>query len=673
MSNLKTYKNSKVGKFVSIPSNFVKDFVDSLYFALNFTKLVSKPIDDVRKDEHYKKSTYEMKQKLDGVDINEPSLIAERLGINVEFFVPSSTKVMQFSDTASGKKRTAQLLRVKRDMYKPIRVNNGGAVGVRPQPLITQRSGPLRRVTNRNQPIIRRRRQKIHDGLSFRDVFNVKIIGEEFLLDADVNARLKNLIENDSISYDMIIAYLTFGTRPFGDHIIIERHDMPYEPTFRFTTESGVLSYNILSDSHSFIENSQIWIDLRQVEKNIKYITDDILVNYDAIMSLSKDRLFYVVDKQRTNMQNAGGLIGKMGKGLVGTRNKPKILNEELLSRPNESPSKGGLRHVCKVTYSKQKETNTVIVKLALDGVMNKYFNDEGNIYKIFKNEYTSFYDAKVIKYYGHGIVSKNQVKFDDGVESVFTFANEEYKGNTYIVLEFDPSLTTAGNLLRTNIKSQVPYLIYEVLSAHLEANRISKFCHGDLHSDNCLVSVKEDNSKFGMKIQAKLFDFDNSSIYSQKVFKNLNEGGIEFADVLINKDAYNNSYIRYFNDFKRHNSELFFEKYLWYIDAIRFCMALIWENYLETFDISDMNGLNDNREIAYVIESIIDIIPKNSRLVLINKWLSERWNKEQQGHDFVSAVVSTTERKMNNSNTGYTSKWMNDCAKCPVPWIYGT
>ena len=128
--DLKVYKNKNLGQFTSIPIKLIDDSspLDSLYLSTHFHKLRSKPVTHVRKSKHYASTVKDWEKKLDSVDASDLETVAATLGIDVEVFNPLASSESQTSFSGGGRsKRSAQLLKVRKNVYKPMR-REGGAV-----------------------------------------------------------------------------------------------------------------------------------------------------------------------------------------------------------------------------------------------------------------------------------------------------------------------------------------------------------------------------------------------------------------------------------------------------------------------------------------------------------------------------------------------------------------
>ena len=122
MAEAKVYKNKNLGEFKSIPLKLIDESkaVDSLYLALNFKKLYTKPVADVRKSKHYASTLSAWEKKLEGVGMSDLNIVAQKLGYDVEVFNPLSANARILFSGGGRSKRTAQLLKVKASVYKPM-------------------------------------------------------------------------------------------------------------------------------------------------------------------------------------------------------------------------------------------------------------------------------------------------------------------------------------------------------------------------------------------------------------------------------------------------------------------------------------------------------------------------------------------------------------------------
>ena len=123
-SQVKKYKNKNLGDFHSIPISLVNEskIQDSLYLASNFKKLATKPVATVRASKHYASTLAAWEKKLTGVDTEDLSRVAETLGYDVEVFNPLASSEPRTLVSGGGRssKRKAQLLKVKKGVYKPM-------------------------------------------------------------------------------------------------------------------------------------------------------------------------------------------------------------------------------------------------------------------------------------------------------------------------------------------------------------------------------------------------------------------------------------------------------------------------------------------------------------------------------------------------------------------------
>ena len=124
MSNLKLYTNKNIGEFTSIPEKLTDDFsqLDTLYLASNFDKLRTKSVAAIRKSKHYASTVNAWEKKLTGVDASDLAAVAKTLGFDVEVFNPLASSEPQTLYSGGGRyKRKAQLLKVKKGVYKPMK------------------------------------------------------------------------------------------------------------------------------------------------------------------------------------------------------------------------------------------------------------------------------------------------------------------------------------------------------------------------------------------------------------------------------------------------------------------------------------------------------------------------------------------------------------------------
>ena len=125
-SQVKLYRNKNIGHFHSIPISLIdkSSILDTLYLASHFKKLANKPVATVRASKHYVSTVDAWQNKLTGVDTTDLAAVAGTLGLNVEVFNPlasSSEPRALVSGGGRSSKRKAQLLKVKKEVYKPMR------------------------------------------------------------------------------------------------------------------------------------------------------------------------------------------------------------------------------------------------------------------------------------------------------------------------------------------------------------------------------------------------------------------------------------------------------------------------------------------------------------------------------------------------------------------------
>jgi len=124
-NQVKRYRNKNLGEFFSIPVSLIdkSSILDSFYLASNFKKLATKPVATVRASKHYASTLAAWEKKLTGVDTEDLSRVAETLGYDVEVFNPLASSEPRTLVSGGGRssKRKAQLLKVKKGVYKPMK------------------------------------------------------------------------------------------------------------------------------------------------------------------------------------------------------------------------------------------------------------------------------------------------------------------------------------------------------------------------------------------------------------------------------------------------------------------------------------------------------------------------------------------------------------------------
>ncbi len=122
--DIKKYTNKSLGQFNSIPIKLIdySSQLDSLYLATYFHKMRTKPVAAIRKSKHYEATLSAWQKKLTDVDTSDLAAVAKTLGFNVEVFNPLASSEPQTSFSGGGRsKRLAQLLKVKKGVYKPMK------------------------------------------------------------------------------------------------------------------------------------------------------------------------------------------------------------------------------------------------------------------------------------------------------------------------------------------------------------------------------------------------------------------------------------------------------------------------------------------------------------------------------------------------------------------------
>ena len=125
---LQSYTNKNIGEFISLPANKLENstLLETLYFATYINKLKSvNNLSDIKKTPHYKNTLLKW-NKLAG---NEEDLedLSKILKLNIQVFNPFKKKDFIIGGSNFKKSyKTAQLLKVKKDKYKPM-VYKGGA------------------------------------------------------------------------------------------------------------------------------------------------------------------------------------------------------------------------------------------------------------------------------------------------------------------------------------------------------------------------------------------------------------------------------------------------------------------------------------------------------------------------------------------------------------------
>ena len=125
MVDIKRYNNKNIGQFLSIPFSLANNdhLLDSVYLSLHLKKLQRKTVAAVRESKHYVSTLAAWQKKLAGADASDLATVAKTLGFNVEVFNPLASSEPRTLVTGGGRssKRKAQLLKVKKGVYKPMK------------------------------------------------------------------------------------------------------------------------------------------------------------------------------------------------------------------------------------------------------------------------------------------------------------------------------------------------------------------------------------------------------------------------------------------------------------------------------------------------------------------------------------------------------------------------
>ena len=132
---LTSYTNKHIGNFYSFPSKDLESMqpLDVLYIATYMNKMKKNNLEDVLQAPHYTTTIKKWKSLLGNttVDIENHENVEEiskKLKLNIQLFYPRTNAIIGGSNHHKQSYRRAQLLKVKRNVYKPI-VYGGGDKG----------------------------------------------------------------------------------------------------------------------------------------------------------------------------------------------------------------------------------------------------------------------------------------------------------------------------------------------------------------------------------------------------------------------------------------------------------------------------------------------------------------------------------------------------------------
>lgn len=732
MVDLKSYRNKNIGHFTSFPASLIDDSspIDSIYLAVNFEHLHTKSVARIRASGRYGSTLATWQRKLKDVDTSDLAVVAEKLGFDIEVFDPLTKSPQIGYSGGRYSKGTAQLLKVKSGVFKPIlmaapddaaladsievlfhmlstvsvknkvlkmlkkeQYTQGGAysTSVRvPQhtprlqsdmysesrPAISNiKSKPNRQLkTQMTVPVGNKNRL-----VSFGDLFVIRSMSQSDMPDEEVRSEISRINKRPDITVDMIIAYLTIGTKPCRHGLIIESnndeshdHASPVQGDILDNGRHYPISCICMSSTRRFMKGSSLWVNLEELKARFDTIERGILANFDHVRRMAHEAVHHILQNDEFS---GGDNTGIRGRSVFDYFRQPTISNspEQQFYTPDTSPindtqgtlekesmkkesdteeydtkefgfnppsdmqflaadgqsfSKGGQRHVMKICYCKESSCYHVVVKAALNEDGSEQIDTEGTIYGVFKSSYVDFYEKNVLPFYGGGITGNNQeINFVDGDDDrVSINLLGSYENNSYIVTEYDPSVVDLGCLLksqRETLGNRSPEYqelcndyIQHVTWLHKEANEVCEFGHGDLKPDNLLVDRNTG--------RVKIFDLELSSI----------SGYISAAY----KDMYQNEYLTSVVDGK---VEYFETKYLWYFDAIRFLMAHVLFEY---YDLTVEHESYDDIELQCLVESIKERIAEDHDILL-------GWNTTHQSDEFITTIMKDTKRKLNKND----------------------
>ena len=684
---IKKYRNKNIGEFLSIPISLIdqSSVLDTIYLSLHFDKLRVKSVTDVRGSNHYASTIAKWTTKLNGVKCSDLDKVAEALQVNIKVFNPlaveSHSQIVLSGGTKT--KSYATLLKVKSGVYKPINIGGTGEALAQPHIINNQTVARRNSATPKVRPlrnVMPNTNRRQENKYTITEVFKFQSFDGS---DIDMSVIAKS-IGRASITPEMIVTYLLLGDTKCRKGIPVVRnyqHEDNDEIFANVATQSfenrPLLVSQLDGNSYTFIYGSTVRINLELLVLKMSEIEDEIHIKYDNIHVNSTQPVFYLLPEHNfvPDEYSAGGM-GRMGFGTWKKKSKsdPTTPKSEKNSFQNINPRESHFsyisndgeysrprRHVIKATMKLDgSRTMHRVIKIAVDDIYDAEYLIEAGNYKTFKDEFPEFYEENVLRFFGTGVPNFGgaiQFEDDDGKQVMISIPTSKlYEKRRYFVTEFNPAYFTMRIFTdvmgiiysNTNIQLDSYFTALEgILETAHEANRICSFTHGDMHWDNVFIDTDRDGKPV-------LFDFDFSS-FGPKVAEKVMYG-------------YQNTYLK--TEYKTDSFEM---KYTWYLDAIRLILSgPFWPsllkndgkaNFLTNEAIDSYSAIVKTTddpltiEVKYLIETVHDMIPKNSEQYR-KQWHMLMWNGErldkdvksllnQQSHSFVSAVKVTHNRKM--------------------------
>lgn len=673
---LRWYKNKNIGPFLSLQSVYFTEnnMLDSIYFAVFFSKLSKKSIHDIRGSIHYNKTISSWKSKLENdVDSYKLGDLARILKLNLEIYKPFATK--QHNEFIGGtSSRTAQLLQISKHSYKPMKFGGDLSKFDRYRNIGENENKKFRKtLPQEKQPMIEnkmKRRYSLREMFSFHDS------------DKNVQEPLKyidSIFNEYGINSDNVLSYLIIG----------EASLILFDSRKSFSnTEPTALNGNIfcsveLSEERSFIKNSKVHLNLQGMQRQKSFISSKILENLQHFQKVSEEKIFFdlafiskteysggVGDENRSPTGAADGLLElsmSVPKGEKRNRDESTDFGQR---KQQKMDMENTYRKLYFVALSNGEKS---LLKISKDSSIDAQYENEDKCYRVITARGREF-KKHVADFIGYGIVKSSSLVLQNKTIHVDPIHN----GHKFIATEFDTRFCTvthaiaylfevpalaenftgySQSIILENLKSlqtsvysnrkmKLTHICEAVSNAISIGSESIGFFHADLHSGNVLVRMDFDeksvelNENFGwngkthdLTLNAersmyepviKLVDFHSSS---NARFQDLNERVYKFS---MNR--------RLYDAYKQKNSVGL--RYIRTVDIIRFIVSIFWnfkfyfENLPNPYFGGDFRPPDNHvdykpksyTETAYMIETIYDLMP-TSNPSYMDLWLKFNYN----------------------------------------------
>ena len=482
--------------------------------------------------------------------------------------------------------------------------------------------------------------------LILSEVFTLRAKGEHSKTEEDIRREIQEIINFNTVTVDMVIAYTLFGAAECKEGVVIvdegEVGDylLKKVDAVNKASQSGVLqpvSYALMNQNMTLVKGDLI-IDLNSLRKASGEIVRDILKNEATVRRLGEHQIFKVIsrdirggndvsDAESEYYTPEGYPEGSPSDGNLPLapaidRSEDTIdlgYGDDLLfmSSRGQSFSKRGERLVMKISFWDGRLYRHVVVKAALTAGASENIDTEATMYTTLKSFFNEFYSENVLQILGNGNIEDGNVRFGFKEKKFSLSIYGNFERRAYIVTEYNPDYVNLQDLLQSKkrVLGNHDYaeftndLMQVVLDVHKHANSLCEFGHGDLKVDNVLINTQTGN--------AILYDLEYASIsgYISNVF-----------------ELYGNEYMM---RVKRGDVLDFDAKYLWYFDATRFILSLVFEGHdfdtTQNFQYSDPEVEDLYRILAHFVEITPNVLGA--------------WNGYLQSHEFVNQIINSVSK----------------------------